>query len=81
MSTFRSASAPGDRSTVRTFNVRSSGRDLAAVRRPRIVNVSLPAKGDVDTEAPAPEPKKNAEPKASAAKPAKNDATVKVSDG
>ncbi len=71
----RSASARGDRTTVRTFNVRSSGRDLSAVRRPGIVG---PAKGDVKTEAPDPEPKKTPMPKGTDAKPAPNEGDVKV---
>lgn len=70
----RSASARGDRSTVNTFNVRSSGRDLSAVRRPV---------REVATETPEPEPEKTPLPKSSASKPAKNDGAVKTkkSDG
>lgn len=69
--------------TITRFNQRSSGRDLSAVRRPGIVgiDVPVPSTGDVKTERPAPEPKKNPAPKTTASKPAKNDASVKVKSG
>lgn len=66
----RSARANGAASTVRTFNVRSSGRDLSAVRRP--------VRANVQTEAPDPEPTATPLPKTSTAKPAKSAGTVKV---
>lgn len=62
---------------------RTSGVNLAEVRRPgRIVGVTapVPAKGDVKTEEPAPEPKAKPLPKADN-KPAKNSGKVKVKDG
>ena len=69
--------------SITSFNSRTSGRDLRAVRRPGIVgvDVKVPAKGDVKTEKPAPEPKAKPLGKSSPAKPEKNDGEVKVSDG
>jgi hypothetical protein len=63
-------------STITSFSVRSSGRNLALVRRPKAPKKV--AKAQLKVEKPAPEPAKNPTPTTSARRPDTNDATVTV---
>jgi hypothetical protein len=63
-------------STITSFSVRSSGRNLALVRRPKATKKA--AKAQVKVEKPAPEPVKNPTPTAAAARSDINDATVTI---
>jgi hypothetical protein len=69
----------------RRVPARTSGVNLREVRRPTggIVGITapVPAKGDVKTEEPAPEPKKNTKAPSSSRKPETNDSRVKTSRG
>jgi hypothetical protein len=71
-----------DESEITRFHVgRTSGRVLSEVRRPTVHRLGeVPDRGRVKVDKPAPEPKANPEPKATASKPAKNDGAVKVKD-
>jgi hypothetical protein len=63
-------------STITSFSVRSSGRNLALVRRPKAPKKV--AKAQLKVEKPAPEPAKNPTPTTTPSRPDSNDATVTI---